>query len=114
MPIGKGCAMTTKTCFVDTAGYLMDYKTGATIRRATAAEDALSAANMPTGAFECDTDATVYVITNTVSGFDLGVYAAESPESALDAMALAAGYACHADACADIPVMAGELQVVQL
>lgn len=40
-----------------------------------------------------------YNICNRDSGFDLGIFEADSPEAALDAMARDAGYANYRDAC---------------
>lgn len=42
----------TTTCYVDASGYLCNYRTGETIRRATAEEQAESESAGPTGAIE--------------------------------------------------------------
>lgn len=104
--------MTIKTCFVDASGFLCDYKTGDTIRRATTAEQAESESAGATGAFACDTYALgAWAIHNTQTGADFGIYAGATEADALDAMARDAGYVSHAAACEVAPAMAGELRV---
>lgn len=44
--------MTTISCYVDESGFLCNYRTGETIRRATAEECAESEAAGPTGVIE--------------------------------------------------------------
>lgn len=46
-----------------------------------------------------DITSTVYRITNTTSGTDLGVFVAKDQAAALDTMARDAGYRDHAHAC---------------
>lgn len=52
-----------------------------------------------------------YQIINTISGVDLGIYAAADADGALDQMARGAGYADFAAACEVAPIKPGELKV---
>jgi hypothetical protein len=50
-----------------------------------------------------------YTITNTRSGITLGTYAGASPEAALDALAVDAGYQDYADMDEQVPAQPGEI-----
>lgn len=54
-----------------------------------------------------------YLITNTHSGAELGVYEGNTEAEALDAMARDAGYSSYAECCAVAPTREGEIAVVQ-
>jgi hypothetical protein len=55
---------------------------------------------------------TVYRITNTRSGLDLGIYHADTPDGALEALARDAGYRTYEDMCDVAP--GADLEVVEL
>lgn len=52
-----------------------------------------------------------YLITNTISGVELGVYEGNTESEALDAMARDAGYSDYAECCDVAPVIEGEIVV---
>ena len=53
-------------------------------------------------------------IDNTISGVVLGEWRGENERAALEAMARDAGYADHAEACQQAPIVPGELRVTRL
>jgi hypothetical protein len=52
-----------------------------------------------------------HMITNTRSGYVLGLYDGATPAEALDAMARDAGYADYADLQSQVPAKHGEIAV---
>ena len=55
-----------------------------------------------------------YLITNSRSGMDLGVYKGDTEEEALDAMARDAGYSDYAECCEAAPAREGEIVVTRV
>lgn len=55
-----------------------------------------------------------YLITNTISGVELGAYEGAAAAEALDAMARDAGYSDYAECCEVAPASNGEIAVTQV